>query len=42
MKEGMLNPGAARMIRDMMNEDVEFKSFLESGKSDIIFSKSDE
>ncbi|XP_059542217.1 L-amino acid oxidase-like [Myotis daubentonii] len=42
VKEGMLNPGAARMIRDMMNEDVEFKSFLESGKSDIIFSKSDD
>lgn len=43
LREGMLNPGAVRMISDMMNEDVEFfKSFLEFGKSDIIFFKNDE
>ncbi|XP_028015764.2 L-amino-acid oxidase-like [Eptesicus fuscus] len=43
LKEGMLNPGAVRMISDVMSEDVEFfKSFLESGKSDIIFFKSDD
>ncbi|XP_045439790.1 L-amino-acid oxidase [Pipistrellus kuhlii] len=43
LKEGMLNPGAVRMISDVMKEDTEFfKSFLESGKSDILFFKDDE
>lgn len=43
LKEGMLNPGAVRMISDMMKENAEFfKSFLESGKSDILFFKDDE
>nr|KAF6382666.1 hypothetical protein mPipKuh1_009012 [Pipistrellus kuhlii] len=43
LKEGMLNPGAVRMISDVMKEDTEFfKSFLESGKSDILFFKDDD
>ncbi|KAM5322258.1 L-amino-acid oxidase-like [Glossophaga mutica] len=43
LKEGMLSPGAVKMIGDVMNEDdVFYKSFLESLQSHIISSKSDD
>ncbi|XP_054428186.1 L-amino-acid oxidase-like [Pteronotus mesoamericanus] len=42
-KEAKLSPGAVKMIRDLMNEGIEIpKSFLESLKSEIIFSQNDD